>query len=55
MTPRPRPCTCPECSDPDGAELDLAFPGEGRQLAFALPAHRRRAIPLRPSQKELPA
>ncbi|MFA7604514.1 MAG: hypothetical protein WCY29_16060 [Novosphingobium sp.] len=24
-------CNCPHC-----AELDLAFPGEGRQLAFAL-------------------
>jgi hypothetical protein len=37
-----RLCTCPEC-----AELDLAYPGEGRQLAFPLlsePKPRRRMI-----------
>lgn len=39
-SPCERLCTCPEC-----AELDLSFPGEGRQLAFPLlspPKPRRR-------------
>lgn len=36
--PRNVLCTCAEC-----AVLDLEFPGEGRQLAFALPVKRKRA------------
>lgn len=37
MKRRQRLCTCAEC-----AELDLEFPGEGRQLAFPLKPQPRR-------------